>query len=260
MPRSHSRGAAIKAVVTVNYWPAAATRSGQPWHPDRARNFSRTRKGVFRFDWAVMFSQMTDSPLPTPTLPTPTMPTPTMSTASPLPTKSASPSSSSSALEVPKDFLGFPLWFWIVVLLIIVVAAIMISALGKTGKKKSQWDQSFGMLLADARWFADSLTLAVADRTMSSAEIVRYWTDGSPRIAALSQRLYELAAIAPDDKRAQAPGQVVYAIDALRRALDADVRLRTQGFAPGQDTLIAESAMIVAQRRNELLATIAAVG
>jgi hypothetical protein len=202
-----------------------------------------------------MLSQITDSPLPT----VPTPPIPTITSAPPTHSKSASPSSSATAFEMPSEFLGFPIWFWIVVVLIVVVAIIMISALGKTGQKKSQWDQSFGMVLADARWFADSLTLAVADRTMSSAEIVRYWTDGSPRVAALSQRLYELASIAPDDKRAQSPGRVVYAVDALRRALDADVRLRTQGFAPGQDTLIAESAIIVAQRRNELLATISAV-
>lgn len=114
------------------------------------------------------------------------------------------------------------------------------------------------MAIADSRWFADSLTLAVADRTMSPNEIIRNWNDGSPRVATLSQRLYELASIAPDAKRAQGPRNIVYAVDGLRRALDADVRMRTQGFAPGQDTLIAESAMVVGQRRNDLLAALAA--
>lgn len=152
--------------------------------------------------------------------------------------------------------MGLPLWVWVAASLAVIVVIVLLIALAGSSRKRSQWERSFGLRAADARWFADSLTLAVADRTMSPAQIVRTWTDGVPRIATLSQQLYELSSIAPSDKRAQSARAVAYAVDGLRQALDADVRMRTQGFAPGQDALIAESATIVAQRRNNLLATL----
>lgn len=139
------------------------------------------------------------------------------------------------------------------------ILIILIIALSSAGRKRSRWDRSFGLRIADARWFADSLTLVVSDRTKGAPEIVRAWTDGAPRVATLSQQLYELSSIAPTDRRAQAPRQVAYAVDNLRQAIDADVRMRTQGFAPGQDALIAESAVIVGQRRNDLLNTLNSV-
>ncbi len=213
---------------------------------------------MFRFDGLVISSQVAEPTLPTPTLPTPTLPIPTAPTTPVPPTPTPTPTPSSSELVIPSEFLGFPIWTWVAIAAAVIVIIVMMVALANGGKKRSQWDRSFRLSVADARWFADSLTLAVADRTMSPAEIIRNWTDGSPRVASLSQRLYELASLAPDDKRAQAPRRVAFAVDGLRRALDADVRMRTQGFAPGQDTLIAESAMIVAQSRNELLATLAA--
>lgn len=195
--------------------------------------------------------EATALPIPTPTLPTPAIPTPVIPTPTPTP--------SSSSFTIPSEYLGLPIWAWVAAGLAVVVLIIMLIAVTNSGRKRSQWDRSFGLRIADARWFADSLTLAVADRTMGTAEIVRTWTDGAPRVATLSQRLYELSSVAPTDKRAQAPRRVAQAVDSLRQALDADVRMRTQGFAPGQDTLIAESAVIVAQRRNDLLATVAAV-
>lgn len=199
----------------------------------------------------VVIAAITDPPAPT----LPPIPTPTIQIPTPTPT----PTPSSSSLTIPSAYLGLPMWVWVAAVLAVIVAIIMLIALGNSGRRRSRWDRAFGLRVADARWFADSLTLAVADRTMGAAEIVRTWTDGAPRIATLSQQLYELSSTAPTDKRAQAPRMVAHAVDGLRQAVDADVRMRTQGFAPGQDTIIAESAMIVAQRRNDLLATLAAV-
>lgn len=156
-------------------------------------------------------------------------------------------------------YLGMPLWAWIAGVIGVLVLIILIVAVSISSKRRNRWDRSFDLRVADARWFADSLTLAVADRTKGTPELVRTWTDGVPRMATLSQQLYELSTIAPNDKRATQPRQVAYAVDNLRQALDADVRMRTQGYAPGQDALIAESAMIVSQRRRELDLTLAGV-
>ena len=197
-----------------------------------------------------MIAAISDSPEPTlDPVPAPTIPLP-----DPFPT--ATPAPSSSSVAIPSSYMGLPLWVWVAALRAVIVVLVLPGALGNGGRTRSQWERSFGLRIADARWFADSLTLAVADRTMGSAQIVRTWTDGAPRVATLSQQLYELSSVAPSEKRAQAPRAVAYAVDSLRQALDADVRMRTQGFAPGQDALIAESATIVAQRRNNLLATI----
>ena len=149
-------------------------------------------------------------------------------------------------------YMGMPVWAWIAAGLAVLVLLILIIAVTVSSRRRARWDRSFDLRMADARWFADSLTLAVADRTKSTPELVRTWTDGIPRMATLSQQLYELSTLAPSDKRARRPRQLAYAVDSLRQSLDADVRLRTQGYAPGQDALIAESAVIVGQRRREL--------
>lgn len=156
-------------------------------------------------------------------------------------------------------FLGIPVWAWIAGAIGLLILVILIIAVSVSSRRRQRWDRSFDLRIADARWFADSLTLAVADRTKGTPELVRTWTDGVPRMATLSQQLYELSTIAPNDKRATAPRQVAYAVDNLRQALDADVRMRTQGYAPGQDALVAESAMVVSQRRRELDMTLAGI-
>ena len=156
-------------------------------------------------------------------------------------------------------YMGLPVWAWIAAALAVVVLLALIIAVSVSSRRRSRWDRAFYVRVADARWFADSLTLAVADRTKGTPELVRTWTDGVPRMSTLSQQLYELQTTAPNDKRARQPRQLANAVDGLRQALDADVRLRTQGYAPGQDTVIADSATVVSQRRHELDATIAGI-
>lgn len=155
-------------------------------------------------------------------------------------------------------YAGIPLWAWIAVGLAVLALLIVIISVAAASRRRSTWDHDFDLRMADARWFADSLTLSVADRTRSTPELVRTWTDGVPRMATLSQQLYELSTVAPTDKRARQPQQLAYAVDSLRAALDTDVRLRTQGYAPGQDQVIAESAMVVGQRRRDLDLALAA--
>jgi hypothetical protein len=163
----------------------------------------------------------------------------------------------SVAQSLTTIYAGMPLWAWLTAGLAVLVLIALIIAVSVSSRKRSRWDRAFYVRRADARWFADSLTLAVADRTKATPELVRTWTDGVPRMSTLSQQLYELSTMAPNDKRARGPRQLATAVDNLRQALDADVRLRTQGAAPGQDAVIAESAMVVAQRRRDLDMTLA---
>ncbi|NQU36272.1 MAG: hypothetical protein HQ526_01590 [Actinobacteria bacterium] len=199
---------------------------------------------------------VTDTAIPTPTLP---IPTPSIPTSLPTLDPVVTPTPSTTSSTIAGEYLGLPLWTWAIAAVALIVLIILLVAISHSGRKRSQWDQSFRLRLADARWVADSLTLAVADRTKSVPEILRTWNDGAPRLTTLSQQLYGLSSLASSDKRMQAPRLVAAAIDNLQQALNADVRMRTQGSAPGQDALIAESASIVAQRRNELLATLQAV-
>ena len=110
---------------------------------------------------------------------------------------------------------------------------ILIISVSVASRRRGKWDRSFDLRMADARWFADSLTLAVADRTKSTPELVRTWTDGVPRMSTLSQQLYELSTIA-DRQALTSTAPARHLVDGLRQALDADVRLRTQGYAPGR--------------------------
>ncbi len=149
-------------------------------------------------------------------------------------------------------YMGMPLWAWIAAGAAVVVLFIMLISVAVASHRRNKWDNAFDVRAADARWFADSLALSVADRTQGTPELVRTWTDGVPRMATLSQQLFELSSTAPTTKRANQPRQLAYAVDNLRQALDADVRMRTQGDAPGQNSLIAESALIVGSRRRDL--------
>lgn|GEM_PF-1254293 len=205
----------------------------------------------FSFDRPVITA---DTAFPTPTLP---IPTPTIPTAFPTPPHPTQvPTPTPSATTVAGEYFGLPVWTWAIVAIAVIVLIILLVAINSASRERSQWGRSFDLRKADARWFADSLTLAVADRTKGVPEILRAWNDGAPRVTTISQQLYGLSSLASSEKRKQAPRRVAQAVDNLHQALDADVRMRTQGSAPGQDALIAESAMIVAQRRNELLATI----
>ncbi len=149
-------------------------------------------------------------------------------------------------------YFGIPLWGWICAAIALIALLILLIAVSSSSRKRSRWDRSYDIRKADARWFADSLTLAVADRTKSDGELMRTWSDGVPRMSTLSQQLYELSTLAPSNNRARKPRELSVAVDSLRQALDADVRLRTRGYGPGQDAMIAESAMIVGQRRRDL--------
>lgn len=157
-----------------------------------------------------------------------------------------------TAVTMNTLYAGMPLWSWIAAGVAVIVLLVLVFAVAAASRKRSRWDHAFDVRMADARWFADSLTLAVADRTKGTPELVRTWTDGVPRMSTLSQQLFELSTVAPTDKRAIRPRYVANAVDSLRQALDADVRMRTQGFAPGQDALIAESALVVSNRRRDL--------
>mgnify|MGYP006344531123 FL=1 len=78
-------------------------------------------------------------------------------------------------------YAGIPLWAWIAAALAVIVLLVLIISVSAASRRRSKWDRAFDLRMADARWFADSLTLAVADRTKSTPELVRTWTDGAPR-------------------------------------------------------------------------------
>ena len=148
-------------------------------------------------------------------------------------------------------YAGIPLWAWIAAGLAVLVLIILIISVSVASRRRSKWI---------ARLICGWLTPAGSP--------IRFWRlPTAPRAPRTRPHLDRRRATHVDaqpatlrivDHRAdrqalpRQPRQLAYAVDGLRQALDADVRLRTQGYAPGQDTVIAESAMVVGQRRRDL--------
>ena len=64
---------------------------------------------------------------------------------------------------------------------------------------------------------------------------------------------------APDETRSATAQRLLGSTVALREALNADVQLRANESAPGQDALLTQSAGVIAQRRQELSAVVASI-
>lgn len=167
-----------------------------------------------------------------------------------------------TATSIPTAFTtvyhGLPLGTWIAVGVAVVLLLILLVMLVLGASRRRAWDRSFDVRTADAAWVCDSLALAVADRTRSSEEVRALWIDGTGRTNTLSQQLYQLSATAPTTRRAAEARTLAARIDALRGSLDADVRLRIHGTAPGQDQVVAESAEVIGRRRRDVGLALAA--
>ena len=155
---------------------------------------------------------------------------------------------------------GIPWWVWVIgaIVLIAIIGGIWAAVAGR--KKRAQpWDDAMTAQAGAADNLADTVSLSISDRGRSAAEAITSWNTELPTMQAAEAQLGQLVTSAPDDARRSVAEQLLGARVALREALGADVQLRSNEDAPGQDALLGQSAAVVAQRRQELAAAVAAV-
>jgi hypothetical protein len=150
-------------------------------------------------------------------------------------------------------------WIFLAVAIVLLLIALgwLVYHLARRGRVSrreaaSAWDSSLSRSMGSARWFADRVTLGIADRGRTGQEAGQLWGDSSPTVTDLERRLYELRQTAPDEQRASRAAGLLAAVSELRSALDRDVQLRAAPGAPDQAMLIGDSAATVMAARDQL--------
>ena len=156
---------------------------------------------------------------------------------------------------------GVPWWVWLIgaIILLAIIGGIWASMAAR--KKRAQpWDDAMTAQAGSADNLADTVSLSISDRGRPAAEAITTWNTELPSMQAAEAQLGQLVTSAPDEARRGVAERLLGARVALREALGADVQLRSNESAPGQDALLGQSAAVVAQRRQELATAVAAVG
>jgi hypothetical protein len=219
----------------------------------------------------------TEAPTPPPTEPpTPEAtdaPTP-VPTAEPTPELTEEPTEEPTPTPEPEDeddnddvVGGLSLLQLALILGALVLAAILLSSLLASRRRKAataeEWDEGLKESLGEARWVHDVLSLDVANRATNRApqDLSAVWQDGRRRMTDLESALYRTSSSAPHSRSDVPVYMVTDALRGLREALENDINLRapSASTAPGQETLIEDSAALVSQRRHALLSAIQAV-
>jgi len=163
-------------------------------------------------------------------------------------------------ITIAEPATGTPWWVWLLVALgvIIIIAIIWAVAAGRK-KQMTPWDKALATQAAAAAGIANGPALAISDRGRPAAEAITLWNTDLPSMQTTEAQINQLVQTAPDDKRRGMAQQLLGATVALREALNGDVQLRANESAPGQDALLAQSAGVVAQRRQELANVVATI-
>ena len=163
-----------------------------------------------------------------------------------------------SVAAAPVPSSGVPWWVWLIVA--IVVIAIIAAIIAASRRKKSTpWDDALSTQAAAAQQIADGPALAISDRGRDAAAAITLWNTDLPAIQSTEAQINQLVQTAPDETRSATAQRLLGSTVALREALNADVQLRANESAPGQDALLTQSAGVIAQRRQELSAVVASI-
>jgi hypothetical protein len=237
-----------------------------PWHPTAS------------------LAQVTDTPSPLPTeapTPEPTAePTPVPTeeptaepTEEPTLEPTAEPTEEPTATPEPEEegddevVGGLTALQLILIAGAVLLAVVLIASLLASRRRRSasidEWDTSLKESLGEARWVHDVLSLDIANRATNRPydDIRATWLDGQRRVKDLESELYRIQNSAPEG-RAEVPVSTLSdSLRALRETLESDLNMREPeaASAPGQSTLLDDSAALISQRRQSLLQAIQAI-
>jgi hypothetical protein len=158
------------------------------------------------------------------------------------------------AAPVPSS--GVPWWLWLLIALLI-IAIIAIVWILVARRKPSPWDTSLAGQASSAQRLAEVTAPAIADRAKPANECIALWNAELPQMQAAELQVAQLAQAAPDDTRRANAQRLLGSAIALRESLQTDVQLRATPDTV--DAALAQSAAVVAQRRQELLAVTASL-
>lgn len=149
------------------------------------------------------------------------------------PTQSAAPAPTTTVTRAPDDTSdrtsGAALGVAVAILVLAVGGLLFyLARRGRTGARTpaAAWDASLTHLVSTARWFSDRLAADVSDRSITSTQANRSWTQSRPLVDDLARGLDDARQSAPDPSRVQRAAALAESVAALRAALEADLHTR----------------------------------
>ncbi len=151
-----------------------------------------------------------------------------------------------------------PWWIAVLAAALVLLGVVGLVVFLLTGRRDrvEKWDRLLAVHVPDARWFADSLVPAVVDRARSVHDVQGRWRSDVAAVLSTETVLYRLADTAPDSEREARAQVLAEATEALREALDDDVRLRADGDDRAAPEALADSGRRVAELRRALHAAL----
>ncbi len=192
------------------------------------------------------------SPSPTvaPPSPSPSLTPPSPSaTAPPSPTQSTIASATSAQSSGPSATSSSLIWLWVVlgVLALIGVIVWIARASGRRSAVADEWQSRVVNVYAKSAALYDSMRAAETPGALAAEDAGARWSDLQRRTDDLTQQLYALREVAPDEDKRARVSDVLASLQGARVAMDAE-------RAPGGASV--RSAQVVRSRLLSLNASI----
>ncbi len=132
---------------------------------------------------------------------------------------------------------------------VVILAVLVAVSRGRAAERRRR--ELWQSLAADALWLDERVIPGVVDRLLASEVVEARWNEGRGHLDDLDRRVHRAAAVPENEPLSSRLDALDALLSRLRDVLVADVGLR-RGDAPGQATLVADSAQAVAETRAEL--------
>jgi hypothetical protein len=148
-----------------------------------------------------------------------------------------------------------PIWLWLLVAAAIVAAIWWFLA---ARSRRGRWDAQLEVERAQARWVVDELLPTMANPATAPPALAVHWAGAQATLDELESGLAALVADPPDAGRLESARAIAAAVAEVRRAITADLALRTGSTGiPADPAAVAASASVVQGARDRLAGAIA---
>jgi hypothetical protein len=181
--------------------------------------------------------QPTEEPAPPPTTTAAPVVPPTQEagpteTARPTPDATPTPTATDATAATAQEE-GIPWWVWLLAALLLAAVVALLVGWNRRRAALAAWDDRLTAAVGELRWVEGSLVPAVL-RAGTVAEATAVWAAGRPRVLAIDEELFSLAApSAPDDERRGRASMLRERLAVLTSAVDADTAPDAQADAEG---------------------------
>lgn len=193
-----------------------------------------------------------------------TSPTAQESATSATPTESTPEASASAGSPSPSETApvdedgstgGLPVWLVLLGLAALVAGVWWFLA---ARSRRGRWDTQLEVERAQALWVVDELVPTMANAAATPSALAVHWAGAQATLDQLESGLATLVADPPDARRLESARAIAAAVADVRRAVTADLGLRSGSAGiPADPAAVAASTAVVQAARDRLAAAIA---